>query len=73
MSIAEIAAKARFGSIRLAAVKTDVKNKALAQIADALKRRSAEIIAANEKDLAVAKENNLAGPCSNDLALGRTK
>jgi len=73
MSIAEIAAKARFGSIRLAAVKTDVKNNALAQIADALKRRSAEIIAANEKDLAVAKENNLAGPLLKRLAFGQDK
>jgi len=71
MSIAEIAAKARFGSIRLAAVKTNVKNKALAQIADALKRRSAEIIAANEKDLAVAKENNLASPLLKRLAFGQ--
>ena len=73
MSIAEIAAKARFGSIRLAAVKTDAKNKALAQIADALKQRSAEIIAANEKDLAVAKENNLAGPLLKRLAFGQDK
>ena len=73
MSIAEVAAKARSGSIRLAAVKTDVKNKALAQVANALKRRSAEIIAANKKDLAVAKENNLAEPLLKRLGFGQDK
>jgi len=73
MTIAEIAAAARLASIRLAAVKSDAKNNALAQISDALKQRSAEIIAANEKDLAVAKENNLAEPLLKRLAFGQDK
>ncbi len=46
----------------LSAVKTDVKNAALAQIAEALKSRSDEIIAANEKDLRAAEKSKLARP-----------
>ena len=62
MNISEIAAAAKSASIRLAAVKTDIKNNALAEIAKALKHRSVEIIAANEQDLAEAQKNNLAAP-----------
>jgi len=62
MNISEIAAAAKSASIRLAAVKTDIKNNALAEIAKALKQRSAEIIAANQQDLAEAAKNNLAPP-----------
>ncbi|MHC4326285.1 MAG: glutamate-5-semialdehyde dehydrogenase, partial [Planctomycetota bacterium] len=62
MNITEIAAAAKSASIGLAAVNTDLKNNALAQIAAALKKRSVEIIAANQQDLAEAEKNNLAGP-----------
>jgi glutamate-5-semialdehyde dehydrogenase len=62
MSIPQIAKKAKAAAILLSAVKTDVKNAALAQIAEALKGQSAEIIAANEKDLRIAEKNNLAKP-----------
>ncbi|MCJ7728682.1 MAG: glutamate-5-semialdehyde dehydrogenase, partial [Sedimentisphaerales bacterium] len=62
MSIPQKAKKAKSAAILLGAVKTDVKNSALAQIAEALKKRSAEIIAANEKDLRIAEKNNLAKP-----------
>jgi glutamate-5-semialdehyde dehydrogenase len=62
MNISEIAAAAKSASIRLAAVKTDIKNNALAEIAAALRRRSVEIIAANQQDLAEAQKNNLAAP-----------
>jgi glutamate-5-semialdehyde dehydrogenase len=62
MSIAEIAAAARSASIQLAVVKTDVKNKALAEIAEALKQQTAEIISANKEDLTAAEKNNLAAP-----------
>ena len=44
MSIAKIAAVAKSASIRLAAVKADVKNKALAEIAKALKRDSEKMV-----------------------------
>jgi len=59
MSIAEIAAAARSASIQLAVVKTDVKNKALAEIAKVLKQQSTEIISANKEDLTAAEKNNL--------------
>jgi glutamate-5-semialdehyde dehydrogenase len=62
MSITETAALAKSASILLAAVKSEVKNKALAEIAKALKARSAEIISANEQDLKAAQEDNLAAP-----------
>jgi len=62
MSIAEIASAAMSASIQLAVVKTDVKNKALAEIAEALKQQSTEIISANKEDLTAAEKNNLAAP-----------
>jgi len=62
MNISEIATAAKSASIRLAAIETDIKNNALAQIVTALNQRSAEIIAANQQDLAEAKKKNLAGP-----------
>jgi glutamate-5-semialdehyde dehydrogenase len=62
MSIIEIAAAAKSASIQLAAVKTDAKNAALEQIANALKQHSDKIISANKKDLSIAEKNNLAAP-----------
>jgi len=62
MSISEKAKKAKAASILLGAVKTDVKNTALAQIAEALKSRRGEIIAANEKDLRIAEKNKIPKP-----------
>ena len=62
MSIAEIAAFAKGASTRLAAVKTEGKNAALAQIAAALKANNEQIVSANKKDLVAAEESSLAGP-----------
>jgi glutamate-5-semialdehyde dehydrogenase len=62
MSIPQIAKKAKSASILLSAVKTEIKNAALAQIAEALKNKSAKIIAANQKDLRLAEKNKLASP-----------
>ena len=62
MKISEIAVAAKSASIRLAAVDTDIKNNALAEIAMALKQHSEEIITANKQDLTEAKKNNLAAP-----------
>jgi glutamate-5-semialdehyde dehydrogenase len=61
MSISEKAQKAKAASILLAAVKGDVKNSALAEIAKVLKARSTEIVSANKKDLAAA-QGNLTAP-----------
>jgi len=62
MKVAERAEAAKTASIRLGAVKTEVKNAALNEIAKALQDRSAEIIAANQQDLAAAEKNHLAAP-----------
>jgi len=62
MNINEIAAAAKSASNRLAAVNTDIKNNALAEIVKVLNQRSTEIIAANQQDLAEAEKNNLASP-----------
>ncbi|MHC4575339.1 MAG: glutamate-5-semialdehyde dehydrogenase [Planctomycetota bacterium] len=62
MDIAELAAAAKAASIRLAATKTEIKDKALAEIAAALKARSAEIISANKTDLANAEKNEVPAP-----------
>ena len=73
MSISESASAAKAASIRLAAVKTDVKNNALAQIAKALKARNAEIISANTSDLAQGQKDNLAAPLLKRLKFDESK
>jgi glutamate-5-semialdehyde dehydrogenase len=62
MNIAEKAKKAKAAAILLGAVKTDIKNAALARIAEALKKRTAEIISANAKDLQNAEKSKIAKP-----------
>ena len=62
MGIAEKVKKSKGAAILLSAVKTDVKNAALSQIAEELKNRKAEIIAANQKDLRIAQKNKIASP-----------
>ncbi|MCK4752925.1 MAG: glutamate-5-semialdehyde dehydrogenase [Planctomycetes bacterium] len=59
MSIAETAITAKSASIQLAAVATEVKNGALAEIAKALKERAGDIVSANKEDLAAAEKDNL--------------
>jgi len=73
MSIAESAKAAKSASIQLAVVGSGVKSKALAQIARALKQRSAEIVSANEKDLAAAEKGNLAAPLLKRLRFDQSK
>jgi len=73
MNINEIAAAAKSASIRLAAVNTDIKNNALAEIAKVLNQHSAEIIVANQQDLTEAKKNNLASPLLKRLKFDESK
>lgn len=73
MTIADIAAQAKAASILLAAVKTEVKNNALAEIAKALKANSAEIIKANLCDLAESEKNNLPAPLLKRLKFDQPK
>ncbi|MBN2313777.1 MAG: glutamate-5-semialdehyde dehydrogenase [Sedimentisphaerales bacterium] len=62
MNIKEIAVIAKSASIRLAAVKTDVKNRALNEIARAIRQRSDDIISANQQDLSAAEKEHLPMP-----------
>ena len=73
MKISERAAAAKVASIRLGAVKTEAKNAALTEIAKALQDHSAEIVAANERDLATAREGNLAAPLLKRLKFDEAK
>ena len=73
MGIAETAQTAKGAAIRLAAVGTDVKNAALAQIAQVLKQNSGKIVAANKKDLAEAEKNNLSAPLLKRLKFDENK
>jgi len=73
MSISEITTAVKSASIQLAAVKTGIKNEALAEIAKALRRHSAEIISANKKDLTIAEKNNLAAPLLKRLKFNEGK
>jgi glutamate-5-semialdehyde dehydrogenase len=62
MDVAKIAQGAKAVSVQLAAAESSLKNAALAAIAQALTQQSKQIIAANEKDLARAGQDNLAKP-----------
>ena len=73
MDIEKLAKLAKSSAISLAAAKSDLKNKALANIADALQSRCAEIIEANNADLTHARENNLAAPLLKRLKFDENK
>jgi len=73
MSITEISKNAKAASILMAPLSSDVKNTALATIADALKANSAKIIAENELDLADAKKDNTATPLVKRLKFDQSK
>ena len=73
MGIAELSKISKSASIQLAVIKADVKNKALAEIAKALKQQSGKIISANRKDLAAAEKDNLAEPLLKRLKFDENK
>ncbi len=73
MSIAETAKQAKKASTQLAAVKTSVKNAALAEITKALNQNSEKIVSANKEDLAAAEKNNLAAPLLKRLKFDESK
>lgn len=73
MDITQLARAAKAASIKLAAVDTNTKNKALSQIAEALRGNSAQIIAANNEDLKKAQAENLAAPLLKRLKFDEKK
>ncbi len=60
MSIEILAKKMKNDSASMAASSVDIRNAALTAISDALIKNKKEIFAENEKDMAAAKENNIA-------------
>ena len=73
MKIEDMAKNAKSASIVLAAAGTDEKNSALQAVAVALKARSDEIIAANNKDLEESRKNSLAEPLMKRLKFDENK
>jgi glutamate-5-semialdehyde dehydrogenase len=73
MDIQTLAQAARRASIGLAALGTEAKNKALETIRLALLAQSKRIIEANSKDIAEAKENELATPLLKRLKFDQGK
>jgi len=57
--VRKAAERSREASYRLQSIPADAKNRALAAIADAMKRRRREIISANEKDLRAAERRGI--------------
>ena len=62
MDIQQTASAAKAASIHMAVANSDLKNRALADIAEALKDNSPAIVAANQKDLNQARADNVAAP-----------
>ncbi|MCG6894206.1 MAG: glutamate-5-semialdehyde dehydrogenase [Desulfobacteraceae bacterium] len=73
MDISTAAASAKSASLRLAAVGTAEKNRALEAIADALEDNGSDIVAANEQDLENGRESGLAAPLIKRLKFDRKK
>jgi glutamate-5-semialdehyde dehydrogenase len=73
MSIIEIAKNAKAASILMAPLSSEIKNNALAAVAEALKANSAKIIAENELDLADATKDNVSDPLVKRLKFDKSK
>ena len=73
MDIRTIAAQAKTAAIAMAGLGTDIKNQALAEIAAALERRQADIVAANRSDLDRSEKENLAPPLLKRLKFDAVK
>ena len=73
MDIRTIGAAAKAASRTIGVSSLETRNAALQAIADALKARSAEILAANGKDLAAAKENGMSASMLDRLALNEAR
>jgi len=73
MDIMQIAIRAKEASIQLAAVKSEVKNRALGDIARALMQKEADIVAANRRDMERSWRENLAAPLLKRLRFDEDK
>ncbi|MBN1818924.1 MAG: glutamate-5-semialdehyde dehydrogenase [Sedimentisphaerales bacterium] len=73
MEIREIAGIAKKAALTLAGASAQTKNEALALIAQALQNNKDEIVAANERDLAQARQENLSKPLLKRLKFDQDK
>lgn len=73
MDLTQRAKQAKTASSQLAAVGNDIKNKALKAIARSLNTKKADIISANQADLAKAESENLAAPLLKRLKFDEDK
>lgn len=72
-TLKQMAKGAKEASIRLAAVKGDVKNRAIAEIAGALQENREEIRAANRADMERSEKENLSAPLLKRLKFDEEK
>ncbi len=73
MTTQDRAQRAKKSSIFLAAADTDLKNRALRAVAEALRDKTDIILEANNRDLDLARTENLAAPLLKRLAFDRSK
>lgn len=73
MNIKESAASAKKASIAIANCSTDLKNKALIEISNALLKRKDDIINANKKDIERSSKENLSDPLLKRLKFDESK
>ena len=73
MDIQTIAGQAKTAAIKMAALDTELKNQALAAIADALEKCQADIVAANRADIERSEKENLAAPLLKRLKFDAAK
>ncbi len=73
MTIQERAQHAKKSSILLAAADTDLKNRGLRAVVDALREKIDTILAANAQDIELARSENLATPLLKRLVFDRSK
>jgi glutamate-5-semialdehyde dehydrogenase len=72
-TVMELARQVKEASIKLAGVDTELKNKALARIAEAIQHRKSEIIDANQEDMQRSKADGLSQPLLKRLKFDDTK
>lgn len=73
MDIQDVARQAKSAALEMAALKTEVKNNALAAIRNALEQQQDDIIAANQADVAEAQGQGLAAPLLKRLGFENAK
>ncbi|TDJ50154.1 MAG: glutamate-5-semialdehyde dehydrogenase [Nitrospina sp.] len=72
-TVEELAKQAQSAALQLARVASEVKNRALQEMAKALQDNVSDILAANQKDLEFAEKENIPGPLVARLALDEQK